>query len=54
MKKKLILMLVIVIFTTSFSCGPRRYKCGPYRKCEMKENSIKKEFYSDFHKTYTI
>lgn len=32
------------------SCGPRRYKCGPYRKCE---NSIKNNhFYKEFHKIY--
>ena len=31
------------------SCGPRRYKCGPYRKCE---NSIEKNEKNSFNKEY--
>ena len=23
------------------SCGPKRYKCGPGRRCEVKQNTIK-------------
>lgn len=33
--KKSITFALISIFILS-SCGPRRYKCGPYRKCEVK------------------
>ncbi|MCO6175197.1 hypothetical protein NHF50_09060 [Flavobacterium sp. NRK F10] len=32
-----IVSLVMIIGMTLVSCGPRRYKCGPYRKCEVKE-----------------
>lgn len=39
MKKIAIILLVSVVIISSFSCGPRRYKCGPYRRCEIKENS---------------
>ena len=38
-KSHLIITILILVFST-LSCGPRRYKCGPYRKCE---NSIKKQ-----------
>ena len=40
MKKIAIILLVSVVIISSFSCGPRRYKCGPYRRCEIKENVI--------------
>ncbi|MCW1147194.1 hypothetical protein OJ995_03010 [Flavobacterium sp. TH16-21] len=50
MKKKIIYSLIMLVLLT-VSCGPRRYKCGPYRKCE---NSIEKNknhsFYREFHK----
>lgn len=29
--------LIMIIGVTLISCGPRRYRCGPYRKCEIKE-----------------
>lgn len=41
MKKATIILLVTIVIISSFSCGPRRYKCGPYRRCEIKENSTK-------------
>ncbi len=28
---------------TIISCGPRRYKCGPYRKCNVFEEKTKKD-----------
>ncbi|MFD2909882.1 hypothetical protein ACFSX9_14175 [Flavobacterium ardleyense] len=37
MKKIVVLVLLITVLTSLFSCGPRRYKCGPYRRCEVKE-----------------
>lgn len=35
MKKIKVLIPIITILILS-SCGPRRYKCGPYRRCEVK------------------
>ena len=29
----------MIIGVTLASCGPRRYKCGPYRKCEIKKQN---------------
>lgn len=42
MKKIILSFLLLAILAIMFSCGPRRYKCGPYRKCEMnvKPNKI--------------
>ena len=37
MKKLVVLLLLTTVLTSLFSCGPRRYKCGPYRRCEVKE-----------------
>ncbi len=34
-----IVSLVMIIGVTLASCGPRRYKCGPYRKCEIKKQN---------------
>ena len=31
--KKVFALLLIGSFALT-SCGPRRYKCGPYRRCE--------------------
>ncbi len=39
--------MTLVLITVS--CGPRRYKCGPYRKCE---NSIEKNEKNSFNKEY--
>lgn len=38
--KKVIILLFVSLFLFS-SCGPRRYKCGPYRKCETKTKEDK-------------
>ncbi|MEZ4853594.1 hypothetical protein [Flavobacterium sp.] len=36
------IIIIALIFSFGFtSCGPRRYKCGPYRKCEIKETPTK-------------
>ena len=49
-KRSLIYMLIIVVLTT-VSCGPRRYKCGPYRKCENSiEKTEKSYFNNEFYK----
>ena len=37
MKKLAVLLLLVTVLSSLFSCGPRRYKCGPYRRCEVKE-----------------
>ena len=50
MKKIAIILLVSFVIISSFSCGPRRYKCGPYRRCEIKENSIKPQNYNKINK----
>ena len=43
-------MFMIVVLTT-VSCGPRRYKCGPYRKCENTiEKTQKSYFNNEFYK----
>ncbi len=43
------LLIVCLIFG---SCGPRRYKCGPYRKCENSIKNIDKTYYyKEFHKS---
>ena len=54
MKKTVIILLIIIVIISSFSCGPRRYKCGPYRKCEFNKNSTKQEIYKDIHKTHIV
>ena len=40
MKKRTIIAAILGI-TFLISCGPRRYKCGPGRRCEIKENTTK-------------
>ncbi len=53
MKNKKIIFTIITIILLTASCGPRRYKCGPYRKCD---NSIEKTknnpFYKESHKIH--
>ncbi len=54
MKKRSLIYPLLVVLFVAVSCGPRRYKCGPYRKCEnskekIKNNTIRKEF----DKTYS-
>ncbi len=54
--KKLLVILLIATFTFT-SCGARRYKCGPYRKCEAKEMPTKQDIISKNQvniKTYHI
>lgn len=46
--KKIFCSIIAILILTS-SCGPRRYKCGPYRKCE---NSIEKNENNSFNKEY--
>ena len=36
MKKTKTALLTISVLLLLASCGPRRYKCGPYRRCEIK------------------
>ena len=50
MKKGSLIYLLMIIVLTTVSCGPRRYKCGPYRRCEIKENSIKPQNYNEINK----
>lgn len=40
MKKKTIITGILGIFFL-ISCGPKRYGCGPSRRCEVKQNSTK-------------
>ncbi|WP_320815412.1 hypothetical protein [Flavobacterium sp.] len=40
MKKRTIIIGILGIFFL-ISCGPKRYGCGPGRRCEVKQNSIK-------------
>lgn len=30
-------IIIITVLGSFFSCGPRRYKCGPYRKCDIQK-----------------
>ena len=39
--KKRSLITGILVFFFLVSCGPRRYGCGPNRRCEIKHNTIK-------------
>ena len=43
MKKRTVItgILGILGILLLISCGPKRYKCGPGRRCEIKQNSIK-------------
>ena len=54
MKKVVIILLISIVIISSFSCGPRRYKCGPYRRCEINKNLTKQEIYKDIHKTHVV
>jgi len=40
MKKRTVITGILGILLL-ISCGPKRYKCGPGRRCEIKQNSIK-------------
>ena len=42
MKNKYFIIALLSILITTISCGPRRYKCGPYRKCNIFEEKSKK------------
>lgn len=51
MKKKNVIYFAIAILLITVSCGPRRYKCGPYRKCENSIDKYKKiDICYDFNK----
>ena len=54
MKKVVNIVLVSIVLISSYSCGPRRYKCGPYRRCEINKNSIKNRIIKDIDKTYLV
>jgi hypothetical protein len=43
MKKRTIIASILGIFLL-ISCGPKRYGCGPSRRCEVKQNSKKSPF----------
>lgn len=40
MKKRTIITGILGILLL-ISCGPRRYKCGPGRRCEIQQKSTK-------------
>ena len=40
MKKRTVITGILGILLL-ISCGPKRYKCGPGRRCDVKQNSIK-------------
>ncbi|WP_165396022.1 hypothetical protein [Flavobacterium sp. J27] len=40
MKKIIALLLFTGLFFSS--CGPKRYKCGPYRKCQIEWKETQK------------
>lgn len=42
--------VAILSVITLISCGPRRYKCGPYRRCEVKEQKKHEIVNSNLHK----
>lgn len=44
MKKIVPLILTLVALNAMISCGPRRYGCGPNRRCEVNKNSIKMNY----------
>ncbi len=50
--KKVFALLLIGSFALT-SCGPRRYKCGPYRKCEKEIQQNTKQSTLKNEKTYT-
>ena len=37
MKKNVLLLLVLLMLA---SCGPKRYKCGPNRRCSVEPKHI--------------
>lgn len=45
MKNKYFIIALLSILFIIISCGPRRYKCGPYRKCNIFKEKLKKEPY---------
>lgn len=53
MKKKTIIASILGI-TLLISCGPRRYGCGPNRRCEVKQNTTKTHFKIQSFKKSTI
>ena len=53
MKKLFALLVLTIVLTSLFSCGPRRYKCGPYRRCEVDKKSTDFDQHQDYFKVYT-
>lgn len=37
MKRIFVVLVLTTTLSSLFSCGPRRYGCGPNRRCEVKE-----------------
>lgn len=46
MKRKI--ALIIILSSILYSCGPRRYKCGPYRRCESIKEFKSLEKYNSY------
>lgn len=49
MKNKTVIYSLILLLLVTVSCGPKRYKCGPNRRCE---NSIEKIEKNPIHKEF--
>jgi hypothetical protein len=42
-KKSVLIALFLITSVIATSCGPKRYKCGPYRRCDVQfENNLPK------------
>jgi predicted small lipoprotein YifL len=54
MKRLIGLLVVTIVLTSLFSCGPRRYKCGPYRRCEIEKKATDFDQYQDCITVYTV
>ena len=54
MKKIVILITVTTVITSLYSCGPRRYKCGPYRRCEINKKATDFDVPRAFQQDYTV
>lgn len=52
MKKSIALALVSLFILSS--CGPRRYRCGPYRKCEKETIKDIKKTDLQNHNSYVV
>lgn len=52
MKKSIALALVSLFILSS--CGPRRYRCGPYRKCENETKIDSKKIEPKVQEKYIV